>query len=530
MATIFNQSRTQILLGFCLPLAVLVGFFLAEPLQFSSIAVLLMLLAVLASPLLFRWHQPMLMASWNAAIILTFLPGSPPLWMPLAAVSCLIVVLNRATSDQYLLRHVPSVTRPLLALMGVVILTAWVTGGIGIRSLGSSSYGGRGYFYITLAAAGYLGLASRPVPPRQAGLYAGLFFLSGTTPLLSNLAFSGGPSFWWLYRFLPGTFAYEQITGQAALNAQMVRLVGIGPASLALYSFLLARFGLRGIVDFRRPWLLLLGLLTLWGCLYSGFRSPFVLFGLLTIFQFFLEKLHRTRALPACVGGFLLLGTLLIAGADRLPLVMQRSLSVLPIKVSSAAQASTEDSNEWRVEMWRSLLISEVPHYLLKGKGYGFNPNDLNMAIESSIRGYGERYQSAREAGDYHNGPLSVVIPFGIWGLAAFGWFLVASIRYLYSNYRHGNPALRTLNTFLLTYFLAKAVFFLLIYGVFYEDLGMFLGLIGLSAAFNGLGRGRLVRPAAVNRVSKLTPHGERSRRPKEAGPGPADAVARDSN
>jgi len=144
MATIFNQSRTQILLGFCLPLAVLVGFFLAEPLQFSSIAVLMMLLAVLVSPLLFRWHHPLLVASWNAAIILTFLPGAPPLWMLLAAVSFLIVVLNRATSDRHPLRHVPSVTRPLLVMLGVVVVTALVTGGFGIRSLGSDAYGGKG--------------------------------------------------------------------------------------------------------------------------------------------------------------------------------------------------------------------------------------------------------------------------------------------------------------------------------------------------------------------------------------------------
>jgi len=36
-----------------------------------------------------------------------------------------------------------------------------------------------------------------------------------------------------------------------------------------------------------------------------------------------------------------------------------------------------------------------------------------------------ERHYGAELAGDYHNGPLSVIIPFGVFGVIAFVWFLL---------------------------------------------------------------------------------------------------------
>src|SRR2546428_13711322 len=52
--------------------------------------------------------------------------------------------------------------------------------------------------------------------------------------------------------------------------------------------------------------------------------------------------------------------------------------------------------------------------------------------------------------GDYHNGPISVISPFGIFGVLAFGWFLVAGLRALHRNYQFGHPAYRQMNRFLL--------------------------------------------------------------------------------
>jgi hypothetical protein len=89
-------------------------------------------------------------------------------------------------------------------------------------------------------------------------------------------------------------------------------------------------------------------------------------------------------------------------------------------------------------------------------------------------------------SGSYHSGPLSVVLTFGLWGVIAVVWLWIAGIWVLYNNYRHGNPALRTVNTFLLAAFVAKIIFFILLFGDIGSDMLTFGGYLGLSVSLNG--------------------------------------------
>jgi choline-glycine betaine transporter len=89
-------------------------------------------------------------------------------------------------------------------------------------------------------------------------------------------------------------------------------------------------------------------------------------------------------------------------------------------------------------------------------------------------------------SGDYHSGPFSLLIPFGIWGVLAFLAFIILALRVLYRNYRHGDAGLLRINTFLLSYFVAKLVFFLGVFGAIHLDVAVFAGIVGLSVSFNG--------------------------------------------
>jgi hypothetical protein len=111
------------------------------------------------------------------------------------------------------------------------------------------------------------------------------------------------------------------------------------------------------------------------------------------------------------------------------------------------------------------------------------------MAQESVLRGYAQRWEGAALAGDYHSGPLSVIIPFGVWGMAAFVWLLWAGARFLYTTYRDGEPELRQINAFLLSFFLARILFFFFIFGTLHGDLFQFTGILGLSVALNVKGQ-----------------------------------------
>ena len=76
-------------------------------------------------------------------------------------------------------------------------------------------------------------------------------------------------------------------------------------------------------------------------------------------------------------------------------------------------------------------------------------------------------------------------MPFGIFGVAGFIWFLVASLKVLYQNYKFGNESLHRINTFLFAYFIVKIIVFLFIFGAIHSDLGQMTALIGMSVSLN---------------------------------------------
>jgi hypothetical protein len=220
--------------------------------------------------------------------------------------------------------------------------------------------------------------------------------------------------------------------------------------------------------------------------MYGGFRSVFILVGLTFMIIFYLEGLLRTKFLPI----FILVGILgvaaLIPMATRLPLSVQRSMSFLPIEVDPIARENAEATSQWRLDMWKSLL-PEIPKYLIVGKGLAIDSNELDTQHYLERRGasFGGAAGSIL-AGDYHSGPLSIIIPFGIFGLIGFVWLLIAEGRGLYRNYLYGDPALRKVNTVLYAMFLARTFLYVFIFGGFYTDLAFFAGLMGFSISLNG--------------------------------------------
>lgn len=472
-------------MGLSLPLAVLVGYFLAEPLELGNTAVVLAVVGVLCVPLLMRWYHPLLIFLWNSAINPIVLPGRAGLWMVMTCIGLLFAVLNRAVNPKARFINISPVTYSLLALAAVVVLTAFLTGGIGVRSLGSSQYGGSRYVNLLMGIAGYFVLTSRRIPLHRAGLYVGCFFLSGLTYAIADLAILAGPQFHFLLYIFSTNYAGDQIAYQADLSRSLVRIRGTAVVASAVYTYMLARFGIRGMLDLTRPWRLPVFLLAVTAGLGGGFRSYVVLFGLTFVALFYLEGLHRTRYLLILLAVVLVGSAIVLPQAYKLPLVAQRGLCFLPGNFDAAAKQSAQVSLEWRLDMWKQVL-PEVPRYLFLGKGYILDPNDLYLAEHSAYRRQGGAPSGSLVAGDYHSGPLSILIPFGVYGMIAFLWFLGTGVRALYSNYKFGNPACQTVNALLLAAFAARAFFFFVGFGSLHSDIFYFTGLLGLGVALNG--------------------------------------------
>src|SRR6266404_4984260 len=108
MANTINIPRPHLIMGLCLPLAVLLGYFLAEPMDSGSLAVIVFVLTVLAVPIMMKWYHPLLVMGWNAVINPIFLPGRPFLWMILAVIGLVFAVLNRSVNAQRSFLYVPS--------------------------------------------------------------------------------------------------------------------------------------------------------------------------------------------------------------------------------------------------------------------------------------------------------------------------------------------------------------------------------------------------------------------------------------
>ena len=174
MANAINIPKTHLIMGLSLPLAVLLGYFVAEPMDLGSLAVVVFVLVALSIPLMMKWYYPLLVLSWNAAIAPAFLPGQPWLWAMVAFIGLLFAVLGRAVSPNARFVIEPSVTWSLLALAAVVVLTGMITGGFGVHMLGAGRYGGKRYFYFLAAIAGYFVFTSRRIAPAAGRVVCGL--------------------------------------------------------------------------------------------------------------------------------------------------------------------------------------------------------------------------------------------------------------------------------------------------------------------------------------------------------------------
>ena len=150
------------------------------------------------------------------------------------------------------------------------------------------------------------------------------------------------------------------------------------------------------------------------------------------------------------------------------------------------AKLDAQGTLDWRIQIWKT-VIPDVPRYFLFGKGFAYNGTDYYLTAEAVRRGV---FYTVDETtlinGTYHQGILTIIIPFGIWGLLLFAWFCWSALKTLFLNSRYGSESLRVINVFLLSMFICRLVFFIFLYGQFELDLPVFVGLIGLSISLNG--------------------------------------------
>jgi hypothetical protein len=504
--------RSLIIYGLCLPLAVYLGYILAMPMDRTSFAVVVLVLALPLIPILMRWHHLLLILSWNMSMVLFFIQGSPYLWMAMTATSMFLTILQHVLKRNVQFASVPAVTIPLIFLAFVIVITAQLTGGIGLRAFGGENMGGRRYIQLFCAIVGYFAITSHRIVEGKAPLYVALYFLGTLTTIIGSIAPWMPSGLHMIYALFP----VENLDSlQRGMSAENLRLGGVSLAAMAVIYWILARHSFKGLTltserwrflplqlrggfGINQPWRLLVLFAMIWITLQGGYRSNFIILALIFVTLFFLEGLHRTKYAPTLILSGILILAVTLPFADKLPLFVQRSLSILPLELDPRVRENAQASTEWRLRIWEQ-VIPTIPRYLIIGKGYGIDPRELQAVQAASEFQSSSDGTGAELAQDYHSGPLSLIIPLGIFGTIGFLWFLGAGFRLLIRNYRYGSPDLRRINTFLLAYFITRTLFFFAVYGSFQNELAVFTGIVALSAAINGGMRKPVLAPAKPN-------------------------------
>ncbi len=492
-ARIAAVLRSLIVFVVCAVVAIIIGVMMTNPLTYSSLGFVGALCAVLFIPILLRWHHPLMILSWNTPIMVFFLKGDPRLCLVMIAISLVISISERALNQQRFI-NVPTITWSLLCLIGVVLITAKLTGGFGLKAFGSEVYGGKKYIFLVVAILGYFALTSRPIPLDKARLYVTFFFVGGTLGIIGDF-YQIAPGFLHpLFWLIPPT-----LFDPGGFTVGSTRLIGTAWGATAIVNVLILRYGLRGIFFTNKLWRPVMFFASILLIFLGGFRSALILTGATIMLQFFLEGLHRTKLLPLFI--LLTFGCMaaMIPLASKLPYTFQRTLAFLPkdlVHLSPDARMEAQGSLDWRLDMWKALL-PQIPKHLLLGKGYAISMEDFQMmGQDSAFQSADAGQQALALSMDYHNGPLSVILPFGIWGVIVFTWFLIASVRIMYLNYRYGDPELQLLNTFLFNAYVIACVDFVFLFGGLADGMSGFTGMLGLSICLNrGVCRAP-VRPA----------------------------------
>jgi hypothetical protein len=473
--------KNLLILGTCTLLAVFLGYALTDPFVFQNLTAIGLVIFTISLPIWLRWHQVLMLIFWNSTLVAFFLPGMAPIWVPAACVSLMFSIIKRTLLKEQVFISVPELSLPLIILFGVVFITGMINGGLmGGRALGSETWGAKRYYTTFGAIIGFFAFTAFKIPREKAMLYSGLFILSGVVSAGSDLVYQLGPKFYYLYMLFNPELAGQQATTQDLLN----RLTGVSWAASAVIYFMIMKYGIRGIFDITKFWriLIMLGLLVL--SMVGGYRSVIILTIIIFIVQFYYEGLFRTVffVVFSVMIGFSFF--LLCAFADRLPLSIQRSISFLPVNIDQVAKADANSTVEWRLHMWK-VVLPEVPKYLILGKGYKFSGVDYELTLQAVQRNVYDSFEHILISGNYHNGWLTILIPFGIFGLLAFLWFVWKGYRALYHNYIYSPPDLKRINSFILSLFVSRVIFYLTFYGQFDLDLQVFTGLVGFSIALN---------------------------------------------
>lgn len=392
-------------------------------------------------------------------------PGLPNLFglaegaqIALIGIAILLMVFGRAS-----LTKIPLSQILLIGFCLIVFITG-VARGFGFRFLGSNLWGGGLYIEIFLSALLVFALPRVNMPANWWPVAIVTMGALSLTRLLAEILFvKTGASFVTLFVHLDEASTRTELSdaaGGGGVGRLMVAGLSVGFMIIAF----LATVDTSKLFKAKPiPILIFLGIVAL--SLLSGYRLITLVIILTVILAAIYQKaLTWPRIFSSILVALVLVG-IIYSVSDSLPISMQRAVSWLPnINISSAALGDADQTVDWRLDVWRA-AIQYIPEYFWIGKGLAFDGDALVAAKMGD--GTWDPISWALIEGAYHNGYLSLLLLFGIFGLILGIALLVTVLgRMIRFNNRHWkNQSLKRCYQAFLASLTATVMVYLTVYG-----------------------------------------------------------------
>jgi hypothetical protein len=359
-------------------------------------------------------------------------------------------------------------TRISFFCWAAVILMTMAMRGTGIRQFGSSLWGGKNYIILLsmLLFVAVIPQSVRLSRKQWLGIPVMMAFLP-VIPLLADLLYilSGGKLYFLYYIFKPAGGVAEATT--TLLDEQSGwRIQGTSRIDLLiLLLFVMPRLG-------RTPHGKLAAAIIFVAALalssMGGFRGALLGgVGVTLFYAWFRAPNRRMLICAALLAGFAGLVAVAHFAARYLPSPVQRVLTIVPFaRVEPIVEIDAIHSARWRFQIWETVLQTEVRPHLIVGRGFCFDPNRLIPQYGTFVDEWSETQNNVTNT-NFHSGPLSSLVLFGLPGFISLLVFMLSS------SFKHlrihrlewHDPMLRHIHFVFLCYHLYSTISFYLIYG-----------------------------------------------------------------
>jgi hypothetical protein len=393
--------------------AVAIGFFLASNLWLMAFGVTGFLWMILL-PYHSRISIYLSVATFSSALIVPLFPGRPYMWefAALLGWSGLIITISMRKYVQNFTREVKENRWIFIGLAGyvLVLMATMFYRGFGLRILGSEQMGGRFYFQqLTCAIFPWLFIMSSVEEKTLIRLFI-LQCLLTLSYLVSDFILSRAPEgLFFLLQFF-------ELSGDAvnfelrAARFGIRRYQSLYIVSSGLFCLVLTLFSLRDFFN-KKALLLIPTVAAVLGVgLLSGHRYLAIIVVGVFVFCAYAQRFFDMKNSFVAGAAAVLILFCTYGFADRLPLAVQRALSVLPgISIDTHAKQDGDATFETRRQL-RRIGLQMIPDYFWTGRGFGLATTDYSWQWDPTS------ITTHINQGRFFNGFIGLMVNTGVFG------------------------------------------------------------------------------------------------------------------